>query len=407
MFSRREFLRTSTLAALAPTVPAFLARTARAAAPVRDGRILVVVQLDGGNDGINTVVPYADEGYMKHRKALRLPVERLHKVTGEMGLHPAMGDAAKLLESGRLAIVQGVGYPNPSRSHFKSMAIWHSANVDLSGANVSEAETTAVFGWIGQALDESPKPADGSAAAVFVGTGGMPTALRSRRSMASALARPEDLVLALPGGARAAVAEERAPAGDLAGFVRRSTLDAYASSQGMADLLRAEDKGTTCPATALAGRLRIIARLIKGSGGTRVFYTAQSGYDTHYAQLQLHASLLRELSGALKAFLDDLAATKLADRVVVLCFSEFGRRVQENASAGTDHGTAGPVFLAGPSVRAGLVGSTPRLLDLQDGDLKMGLDFRQLYASLLDDWLGVSGQTVLGQDLPKLPLFRN
>src|SRR5437660_12912580 len=131
MLNRRDFLKQSSLVALAPTVPAFLAQTARAMEPLRDGRILVVVQLNGGNDGINTVVPFADEGYARHRKVLRLPAERLLKITKEAGLHPAMGAAAKLLESGRLAIVQGVGYPNPNRSHFKSMAIWHTANVKL------------------------------------------------------------------------------------------------------------------------------------------------------------------------------------------------------------------------------------------------------------------------------------
>src|SRR5262249_4310580 len=125
MFSRRDFLRTSTLVALAPSVPGFLARSARTAGPACDHRILVVLQLDGGNDGINTVVPFADEGYAKNRTALRLPADRLHKITREVGLHPAMGDAARLLESGRLAIVQGVGYPNPSRSHDISLAIWH------------------------------------------------------------------------------------------------------------------------------------------------------------------------------------------------------------------------------------------------------------------------------------------
>src|SRR5215470_607210 len=157
MFSRREFLRTASLVALAPTVPGFLARTARAAAPARDGRILVVIELNGGNDGINTVVPFADEGYAKYRKVLRLPADRLIKVDKEVGLHPAMGDAAELLESGRLAVVQGVGYPNPTRSHFKSMAIWHSADVNLRKEDVVDAESKAVYGWIGQALDAAPK----------------------------------------------------------------------------------------------------------------------------------------------------------------------------------------------------------------------------------------------------------
>jgi uncharacterized protein (DUF1501 family) len=174
----------------------------------------------------------------------------------------------------------------------------------------------------------------------------------------------------------------------------------------MAAVLRAEDRGASYPATGLAARLRVIARLIKGGGGTRVFYTSQSTYDTHYAQSQLHANLLSELSSALKAFLDDLAAAQLAERVLVLCFSEFGRRVQENGSQGTDHGTAGPVFLAGPGVRAGLIGEAAKLLDLQDGDLKMTTDFRRVYAGVLEDWLGLPSKPALGADFDKLPLFR-
>jgi uncharacterized protein (DUF1501 family) len=358
MFSRRAFLRaglgTSTLVALAPTIPTFLAQAARAAAPRRDGRLLVVIELSGGNDGINTVVPFKEEGYAKYRKALRLPADRLHKVTKEIGLHPSMGDAAKLLESGQLAIVQGAGYPNPNRSHFESMAVWHSANVKLARRD----DARAAFGWIGQALDEGRRPADGSPAAQFVGGGAMPLALRSRRSVASAITRPEDAVLALKDGAKSAAGDESAGGGDLAAFVRRSTLDAYATSERMVQVLRAEDTGARYPATGLAGGLRVIARLIKGGGGTRVYYTAHGSYDTHAAQLAGHAVLLAELSGALKAFMDDLAAAKLADQVLVLCFSEFGRRVQENGS-GTDHGTAGPVLLAGPGVKAGLIGERP------------------------------------------------
>jgi uncharacterized protein (DUF1501 family) len=177
-------------------------------------------------------------------------------------------------------------------------------------------------------------------------------------------------------------------------------------------MLRAEDKGARYPATALAGQLRLIARLIKGGVGTRVFYTSQGNdggggsYDTHQLQPMIHADLLGELSGALKAFLDDLAAAKLAERVLVLCFSEFGRRVAENGSQGTDHGTAGPVLLAGPGVKAGLIGAAPKLLDLQDGDLKMSIDFRRVYASVLEDWLGLPSKPVLGGDFAGLSLCR-
>jgi len=412
MLSRRAFLRTSlqasSLLALAPTVPAFLARTVQAAQPERDGRILVVIQLDGGNDGINTVVPFGDEGYAKYRKVLRLPTNRLFKINKEVGLHPEMGEAAQLLESGRLGIVQGVSYPNPSRSHFRSMTIWQSAKVDLPRPenDIGLTEDKALYGWIGRALDEGPGPADGSPGTVFVGDATPPLAVRSRRSTTSTMTRPEDSVLTLPGETRldSPLSENGT---DLTAFVRRSTLDAYITSARMSDVLRVEDKGAKYPATGLAGRLRVIARLIKGGVGTRVFYTSQGGYDTHTVQLSIHDFLLAELSGALKAFLDDLAAAKLADRVLVLCFSEFGRRVQENGSRGTDHGTAAPIFLAGPKVNAGLLGEAPKVLDLQDGDLKMTTDFRRVYASVLRDWLGLPSRSALGGDFEPLPLFRS
>ena len=259
------------------------------------------------------------------------------------------------------------------------------------------------MGWIGRALDADRKPADGAAGALFVGNGSMPVALRSRHSVASAVTRLEDSILNLKTKAAPNPSER---GGDLAAFVQRSTLDAYATSERMAEVLRAKDTGVSYPATGLAGRLRVIARLLKGGGGTRVYYTSQGGYDLHYAQPIPHIDLLSEFSGALRAFLDDLAAAKLADRVLVLCFSEFGRRVRENDSQGTDHGTAGPVFLAGPSVKAGLVGEAPKLLDLQDGDLKMTTDFRRVYATVLDQWLRLPAKAALGAAFEPLPLFR-
>jgi uncharacterized protein (DUF1501 family) len=399
MHSRRDFLQRASLVALAPTVPAFLAQTARAAAPARDARVLVVIQLDGGNDGINTVVPFADEGYAKSRRALRLPKGQLVKVNDEVGLHPAMGEAGRLLESHRLTIVQGVGYPNPSRSHFESMAVWHSARRD--------PEERGGLGWIGRGLDGTPAPPGGVAAAVFVGGGQMPVALRGRRSAASGLTRPEDLVLA-PEVKAGAAGLSAGPGDDLLAFVRRGALDGYATAGRMAEVVRGSGGDGSYPATELARRLRLMARLIKGGIGTRVYYARQGGYDTHAAQLGAHAALLGELAGALKAFLDDLAAAKLAERVAVLCFSEFGRTVKENGSAGTDHGTAGPVFLAGPGVKSGLVGTAPKLLDPdpRHGDLRAGLDFRRVYATVLDDWLRLPARAALGGDYEKLPLFR-
>jgi uncharacterized protein (DUF1501 family) len=381
VFTRRDFLRTSTLLSLAPAIPAFLAQTARATPLQRDGRVLVVIELNGGNDGINTVVPFADEGYARHRQVLRLPAARLLKVNAEVGLHPALRAAAKLLESQRLTIVQGVGYPNPNRSHFGSMAIWQTAQLRPRDDGL---------GWLGAALDGAPAPIDGSPAAVLAGLDAPPQALRGQRCVSAALAHLDDLVLAGSVNPKRAI-QEKPVGNDLRAFVRRSLLDAYTTADRLKDASRIADNSAAYPGTGLAERLRLVARLIKAGFGTRVYYTIQGGYDTHYSQMGIHEQLLAELGGALQAFLDDLATAKLADRVAVLVFSEFGRTVQENGSAGTDHGTAGPVFLAGAGVQSGLVGKTPSLTDLdpKHGDLKVGIDFRQVYASVLQDWLGL------------------
>jgi uncharacterized protein (DUF1501 family) len=404
MLSRRQFLKSSSLLALAPTVPAFLARTARAAEPRRDGRVLVVLELQGGNDGINTVVPFEDEGYARHRKALRLPADRLVKVNDEVGLHPAMADAGRLLESGRLAIVQGVGYPNPSRSHAFSMGVWQTARLDPLPSEASLAQPSG-HGWLGQALDEAPRPYAGAPASVFLSGQSVPVALRGRRAMASAVPQLEDFATPPEGPARQVIAGPES-GDDLTAFVRRSLLDGYTTADWIKEAGHAKDTGVAYPPTALARHLRLIARLLKSGLGAPVFYAVQGGYDTHAGQLLGHERLLGELSGALKAFLDDLAAARVAERVLVLAFSEFGRRVEENGSAGTDHGTAGPVFLAGPGVRPGLAGKTPSLTDLDaNGDLKMGIDFRRVYAGVLEDWLGLPAKAALAGTFERLPLF--
>jgi uncharacterized protein (DUF1501 family) len=392
MLSRRDFLGRSALVALAPTVPAFLTRSLRAATPQRDGRVLVVVQLSGGNDGLNTVVPFKDEGYLKNRKALRLPEKQVLKINDQTALHPALGDAMKLLETKRLTIVQGVGYPNPNRSHDRSMAIWQTARFDPEEHNGN--------GWLGRALDVDASPS------LFVGTSALPIALRGRRSAASVLSRLEEFHLMGEASAVRTMAAPVAGAPGLYDFVNRSFLDAYTTCDRLAEVARVQDSGVSYPSSGLANHLQLIARLLKTGFAARVYYTSQSGYDTHAAQLFMHANLLRELGGALKAFLDDLAAARLADRVAVLVFSEFGRQVRENGSAGTDHGTAAPVLLAGAGLQSGLVGTAPNLLDLVGNAPKMTMDFRRIYASVLEDWLGVPSKDALGGTFERLPLFR-
>ena len=371
MNTRREFLKKSSLLALAPTVPGFLCRTARAADASHDDRVLVVVQMSGGNDGINTVVPFADEGYAKHRDKLRIKEDRLLKLDKHIGLHPSMRAAADMIEDGRLAIVQGVGYPNPNRSHDVSMATWQSARTDR--------EEHDSYGWLGRALDESA-PA-GAPASLLAGDDQTPLALRGRECISSSLHSLDELLavqsLSVPTTAL------NSPDDSLSDFVQRQTVAAFSTADQLRELARRQDNRVSYPATRLAGRLKLIAQLIKTGLGTRVYYAIQPGYDTHSGQQQSHFRLLRELSGALKAFHDDLAMSQLDERVITMCFSEFGRRVGENASAGTDHGTAGPVLVAGQPVRSGLHGETPDLLDLADGDLRYTVDFRRVYAAML------------------------
>jgi uncharacterized protein (DUF1501 family) len=388
MFTRREFLQASSLLALAPSVPLFVARTARATPADKDRRVLVVVQLDGGNDALNTVVPYADPNYEKLRPKLKLNPKTLVKLSDSLGLHPALRPLDKLLQAGQLSVVPGVGYPNPNRSHFASMAVWHTARLD--------EEEQKGYGWIGRALDPS------AGMSCLVG-GAVPGALRGSRSAAVTLSRVEEVLLADPAAARQSHGPE--PGDDLRAFVRRQAVDAHATACRLAQLAGGDDGGRY-PGTALAERLQLVARLLKADLGARVFYTLQGGYDTHASQQFSHATLLSEFAGAVAAFFDDLAAARLADRVTVLAFSEFGRTIKENGSAGTDHGTAGVVFLAGPGVISGMAGTMPSLNDLDGGEPKMTTDFRQVYAAVLEDWLGLPAQVALAGAFAKLALFR-
>jgi uncharacterized protein (DUF1501 family) len=411
MPTRREVLRSSlggsALLALSPTVPEFLARTARAAGPERDGRVLVIVQLDGGNDAINTLVPYADEGYARYRKALRLDKNRLIRIDDQVGLHPAMREVGALLERGQVALVPGVGYPNPNRSHSQSMAIWQSARL--------EPERDTGPGWIGRAFDGLHDLGTGArpgTSSLFVGDGVPPAALRGRRAAASALAGLDDLKLTE--GLVSSLTDTRLASmpesgEDLLAFVRRSQLDAYASADRVKELAAKGGKRSAAsyPDDPLGERLRIVSHLLRAGLGARVFYTVQPGYDTHAGQQETHHRLLRVLSEALGAFFEDLSTAGLAERVLVLCFSEFGRRVAENSSAGTDHGTAGLVLLAGQGVRGGVHGKVPSLTDLPDGDPRWSLDFRRIYATVLESWLGIPSEPALGGRFERVALLRN
>jgi len=397
MFNRRSFLTRSALLSLSPLVPGFLSRSLANESATRDERILVVLQLDGGNDGLNTVIPFADENYARLRPQLRIPTADVLKLNGDVGLHPAMRSAHAMAREGRFTILQGVGYPNPDRSHFRSMAIWHQGRLD--------AESNSGFGWLGHALDHSQANSTTSAQAVFVGDQTPPLALLGRRTQVVSLSRENDLVL--PAGFKPFAAAEPADS-DLASYIQHVLDHSYQTARQLRTSAEANAKSviSSYPATDLARQLSLVSLLIKTESAARVYYVSQPGYDTHVGQAGDHARLLQTFSDAVKAFFDDLAASKLQDRVTLLAFSEFGRRVEENDGVGTDHGAAGPVFLAGPAIVGGVVGGHPSLTDLDDGDLKMSLDFRAIYARLLKDWLQISDGSSGSNDLHCPHLFR-
>jgi uncharacterized protein (DUF1501 family) len=410
---RRDFLKSSLAASAlvsmgASTVPGFLSRSARAAADAKSNeRILVVVQLIGGNDGLNTVIPHGIDGYSKFRRALRIPTSQIQKITKEIGLHPGMGGMAKLVEDGRLAVVQGVGYPNPDRSHFRSMEIWETARTETGAIET---------GWLGRTIDANPAAPGADLPALHVGGRSLPLAFRSKKSQVPSLERLDQYRLQVAGddaakrAARDAIdgvaRTDRGNDDPLLGFLRRSTLAAYDSSKRLEKLVQ-PTTGSKYPNFGLAKRLELIAQIIKAGFGTRIYYTSLDGFDTHANQLASHAGLLTELSDSIAAFHTDLASAGQADRVSVLSFSEFGRRAAENASAGTDHGAAAPVFVSGPVAQAGLIGEHPSFDKLDDGDLIHHTDFRRVYASLLENWLGLPAAPVIGEGFAPLPLFKS
>jgi uncharacterized protein (DUF1501 family) len=317
-----------------------------------------------------------------------------------------MGEMAKLVEAGKAAVVEGVGYPNPDRSHFRSMEIWETARLEYGALET---------GWLGRALDARPADAHADIPGLHIGSRSLPLALKAKKTEVPSLTTLEQYRLQIGGDvaskrevrdALERVARLDRPAADpLLGFVRRSTLAAYDSSKKLEQLDKDKESKTTYPNFGLAKRLELIARIIKAGFGTRIYYTSIDGFDTHANQLGAHAALLNEVADSIAAFHKDLADAGQADRAAVLTFSEFGRRVAENASGGTDHGAAAPLFVVGPVKKAGLVGTHPSFDDLDDGDLKHHTDFRRVYASLLQDWLDVPAAPVVGEGFAPLDLF--
>ncbi|MBM3999633.1 MAG: DUF1501 domain-containing protein [Planctomycetes bacterium] len=385
-------------------VPDFLVRTALAGdRSVSDQKILVVLQLSGGHDGLSAIVPYGDDAYAKNRQASRIPESDVLKIDDYSGLHPNLTAFKNLLDAGHFAAVQAVGYPTPNQSHFTSMDIWHLAdNEARSNSTAKESR----FGWIGRYCDLACKDAPNPPMAISLGTGQTPRALNGRLSPGISFSQPQSFrYLGDRGNKERAEAygkmHETTPTGrsHALDFVTRTAIDANAASSAIRDLAGKYKTAVTYPNGSLAASLKTVAALVAGGLSTRVYYVFQGGYDTHFIQKSRHDALMAELGASVGAFQQDLASQGDAPRVLTMTFSEFGRRVTENGSQGTDHGIAGPMFLVGPGVKPGLHGEPPSLEPdrlVAGRDLQHKIDFRGVYAAVLEKWLGCPSEPVLG-----------
>jgi uncharacterized protein (DUF1501 family) len=434
LHTRREFMRTSMLgAAAAWTLPVFLQKTffaldAQAAdlatqvTTGKDSTILVVLQLAGGNDGLNTVVPWADDAYHRARPVIGIKTDSVLKINDYMGLNPKLAGLKGLYDEGHLSIIQGVGYPNPNRSHFRSTEIWQTA---------SDANELASYGWLGRYFDSCCKGAEPTVG-VAIGNE-LPQAFSAPQPTGVSFSRPEQYRWMndrssgtdnlfrelnspddLAGGADAATStggsigmiagSKKHEGGSALDFLQRTALDAQMSSDKIREIARKFQSTVAYPQSQLANSLSLVGRMIAGGLATRVYYVSQGGYDTHTNEIPTHERLMGELNDALTAFAKDLQAQGNFDRVLLMTFSEFGRRVTQNASNGTDHGAAAPMFIMGGKAKAGVFGKYPSLTQLNAGDLIYNVDFRSVYATVLDKWLRAPAKQVLGREFPLLPI---
>ncbi len=415
-FSRRDVLRAGLLGGSVVALPPGVLRAVSNRVAVESGtvndsagdsRVLVLLHLVGGNDGLNAIVPYRNDHYFRARPKLAIPPDAVLRLDDAQGLHPSLAGLRVLFDRGNVAILHSVGYPDPDRSHFRSMEIWHTG--DLRAGNPT--------GWIGRHFARLPADTNPGIGIALAGTALPAMAGPSVRGVSfadpEAAAFPRLAALFARENSRAGVPSRGLKFPRASG--RAATIDdldrieiaARGSARMVRSILEGTSQGRIYPSTELGRDLSTVARLVAGGAPTQVYFVSQPGFDTHAAQLGAHGKKLEKTGEALLAFVDDLRGRGCLDRVAVLAYSEFGRRVAENGSQGSDHGAGGPCFIIGGRVRPGFHGEAASLdpADLLDGDLRPSTDFRSVYATLLDDWLGWPSEPVLGRSFPTLGLF--
>lgn len=394
--NRRSFvknaLKASALTSASMYIPRFLSDTPTVLRKkTNHGRKLVVIQLSGGNDGLNTIVPYRNDIYYKERPKLGIPPEDVIPISDELGFHPALKGFAELYDQGWVSIINNVGYPNPNRSHFRSMDIWQTA---------SASDEYLSTGWVGRWLDAACAGGDPNPILGVEIDDILSLAMKGDKVKGLAVKDPKALYQNTHDPFFHAIADQpinQKGMHDEVAYLHKTLMEATQSATYIYEQSKIAPSKTTYPANEFAIKLKTIAELIIADTETQIYYVSLPGFDTHVSQKFFHKILLKRYANALSSFVEDLDKNNLLNDTLILTFSEFGRRVSQNASKGTDHGTANNAFLiSGNLNEAGIYNSGPDLLNLEDGDLKYQIDFRQIYSTILSNWLQIEPSLVLG-----------
>ena len=392
---RRNFIKASGLVSSASMLPNFLAGMAGNYSNLsRSGKILVVIQLSGGNDGLNTIVPHGDDLYYNLRPTLSIPNNEVIKLNNHLGLHPSLAPLQSLYDEGLMTIINNVGYPNPDRSHFRSMDIWQTA---------SASDEYLSSGWIGRYLDNH---CDGlpSYTALEVDDG-LSLALKGKNRNGFAITNPKRMKNVAGNKFLRAAANSHDHDEDNVAYLYKTLIDTQSSADYLFEKAKLHTSTISYPMNPLGRDLKQISELITADTATKVYYAGMSGFDTHANQKGTQQRLLKQYADSMSAFVTDLQQNNLLDDVLIMTFSEFGRRAKQNGSNGTDHGTANNVFMIGGGLqKPGFYNDGPNLGGLINEDLVYDIDFRRIYANVLDQWLEGDSKGILSGQFQGLGL---
>ena len=395
VIKRRSFLQVGSLATASLMVPKFLKAFEGKNMVPAGNRVLVILQLSGGNDGLNTVIPYRNDIYYKSRPGIGIEKSKILSLTDEVGLHPALSGLKELYDDGSLGILNNVGYPNPDRSHFRSMDIWQTG---------SDSKYYWTTGWLGRYLDAQCKGCDKPTYALELDDM-LSLAMKGEEAKAIAMKDPKRLF----GTANQRFFKEvmknhkDEPGEQPVDYLYKTMAETISSADYIFEKSKFHPSTADYPKTDLGQNMKTIASLIFSDINTKVYYVSLGSFDTHVNQQMQQQNLFTQMNDAVKSFVKDLKANGRFNDVMLMTFSEFGRRVSQNASGGTDHGTANNMFLVGGGLKQkGVINAMPDLADLDEGDLKYKIDFKNVYATILKNWLGADDTKILNSKYESL-----